>query len=339
METDVVKRDHFMKVLKPREIVAELAKYIIGQDQAKRSVAIALRNRWRRQQVPPDLRDEIAPKNIIMIGPTGVGKTGRSVGTPDYGSVFGGNRVKAAILYAVRDLRIEEMSVPEPHPGEALVRIRACGVCPSDVRRYTLTGPGGPPRLIGHEWVGEVAALETEETDLSVGDRVAVDWRVICGVCHYCRRGAFNFCLAAEPPRVRGGFGEYGCAPVSNLRRLEPHVTYSEAVFAEPLACCINGMRRSGVDFGRTVVVIGCGPIGLMHVQLARHRGAHVIACDLMPERLEKAREVGAQATICASPEDTVAQVKAATRGFGADAIMIAVGGGARWKWLCRWPI
>ena len=75
METDVVKRDHFMKVLKPREIVAELAKYIIGQDQAKRSVAIALRNRWRRQQVPPDLRDEIAPKNIIMIGPTGVGKT------------------------------------------------------------------------------------------------------------------------------------------------------------------------------------------------------------------------------------------------------------------------
>ncbi|OPX36353.1 MAG: HslU--HslV peptidase ATPase subunit [Desulfobacteraceae bacterium 4484_190.2] len=64
-----------MKVLTPREIVSELDEYIIGQDQAKRSVAIALRNRWRRQQVPPELRDEIAPKNIIMIGPTGVGKT------------------------------------------------------------------------------------------------------------------------------------------------------------------------------------------------------------------------------------------------------------------------
>ncbi|MBU4425895.1 MAG: ATP-dependent protease ATPase subunit HslU [Proteobacteria bacterium] len=64
-----------MKALTPREIVSELDKYIIGQDQAKRSVAIALRNRWRRQQVPPELRDEIAPKNIIMIGPTGVGKT------------------------------------------------------------------------------------------------------------------------------------------------------------------------------------------------------------------------------------------------------------------------
>jgi len=61
--------------LTPRQIVAELDKYIIGQDKAKRSVAIALRNRWRRQQVPEELRDEIAPKNIIMIGPTGVGKT------------------------------------------------------------------------------------------------------------------------------------------------------------------------------------------------------------------------------------------------------------------------
>ena len=61
--------------LTPRAIVEELDRYIVGQAKAKRAVAIALRNRWRRQQVPPDLRDEIAPKNIIMIGPTGVGKT------------------------------------------------------------------------------------------------------------------------------------------------------------------------------------------------------------------------------------------------------------------------
>ncbi|MGE0684014.1 MAG: ATP-dependent protease ATPase subunit HslU [Candidatus Binatia bacterium] len=64
-----------MHVMTPREIVSELDRYIIGQRKAKRAVAIALRNRWRRQQVPEDLRDEIAPKNILMIGPTGVGKT------------------------------------------------------------------------------------------------------------------------------------------------------------------------------------------------------------------------------------------------------------------------
>jgi ATP-dependent HslUV protease ATP-binding subunit HslU len=61
--------------LTPREIVAELDKYVIGQAQAKRAVAIALRNRTRRQKLPPDIADEIAPKNILMIGPTGVGKT------------------------------------------------------------------------------------------------------------------------------------------------------------------------------------------------------------------------------------------------------------------------
>ena len=64
-----------VRELTPREIVRELDLYVIGQDAAKRSVAIALRNRWRRLQVPPGLREEIMPKNIIMIGPTGVGKT------------------------------------------------------------------------------------------------------------------------------------------------------------------------------------------------------------------------------------------------------------------------
>ncbi|HKI81343.1 MAG TPA: AAA family ATPase, partial [Pseudodesulfovibrio sp.] len=64
-----------MSNLTPREIVSELDKYIIGQEAAKRMVAIAMRNRWRRQQLDPELRDEIAPKNIILMGPTGVGKT------------------------------------------------------------------------------------------------------------------------------------------------------------------------------------------------------------------------------------------------------------------------
>src|SRR5712692_323527 len=64
-----------MATFTPREIVSELDRYIVGQRAAKRAVAIALRNRWRRLHVPPELRDEIAPKNIIMIGPTGVGKT------------------------------------------------------------------------------------------------------------------------------------------------------------------------------------------------------------------------------------------------------------------------
>ena len=64
-----------MTELTPREIVSELDRFVIGQAAAKRAVAVALRNRWRRKQLPQDLRDEVYPKNILMIGPTGVGKT------------------------------------------------------------------------------------------------------------------------------------------------------------------------------------------------------------------------------------------------------------------------
>src|SRR5574339_158117 len=64
-----------MKDLTPRQIVAELDRYIVGQNDAKKAVAIALRNRWRRQRAPENIRDEISPNNIILIGPTGVGKT------------------------------------------------------------------------------------------------------------------------------------------------------------------------------------------------------------------------------------------------------------------------
>src|SRR5688572_979216 len=68
-------KDTGMKHLTPKEIVSELDKYIVGQNDAKRAVAVAIRNRWRRQQLPEDMRQDVSPKNIIMIGPTGVGKT------------------------------------------------------------------------------------------------------------------------------------------------------------------------------------------------------------------------------------------------------------------------
>ena len=77
MEKNIIldKQDASNNYLTPHQIVTELNKYVIGQDEAKKSVAIALRNRWRRQHATEDIRDEIMPNNIIMIGPTGVGKT------------------------------------------------------------------------------------------------------------------------------------------------------------------------------------------------------------------------------------------------------------------------
>jgi L-iditol 2-dehydrogenase len=249
--------------------------------------------------------------------------------------------MKAARLYGPRDLRVETIPDPRPGPGEALIRIHACGVCPSDLRSYLGSRPGGAsgagPRTPGHEWAGEIVSLgdETEgapaegappegEPRLQVGDRVVADPRYVCGRCYQCRRGVFNYCERLQRI-VRGGFAEYGVSPLSQLRRLPDHVSYEEASFCEPLACVVNGNEMTPMRLGDDVVIVGAGPIGLMHLQLARARGARLISSDPLPERLETARALGAHDLVQPGPEDAIARVKELTEGRGADAVVVAV--------------
>jgi L-iditol 2-dehydrogenase len=152
------------------------------------------------------------------------------------------------------------------------------------------------------------------------------DWRVVCGECYYCRRGIFNYCQHMGRGRVRGGFVEYGLAPVSNLRHVPDSVSFRAACFCEPLACCLNGIARNNIRPGDDVVVVGAGQIGLMHLQLARNLGARVIACDPIEPRLDKARELGADEVVCPGREDAVARVHELTEGRGANAVIVAVG-------------
>jgi L-iditol 2-dehydrogenase len=253
--------------------------------------------------------------------------------------------MKAARLYGPRDLRVEEMPDPAPGPGEALIRIEACGVCPSDVRGYlgTRASTTAGPRTPGHEWAGVVVALgppleaaggnghaagtTAPAPAVKEGDRVVADWRVVCGQCYQCRRGVFNYCEQLRRA-VRGGFAEYGVAPVSQLRVLPDHVSFEEASFCEPLACVINGNEMTPIRLGEDVVIVGAGPIGLLHLQLAKNRGARLIVSDPLAARLEIARELGAHDVVDASAGDPVEQVRALTGGRGADAVIVAVGAG-----------
>ena len=237
--------------------------------------------------------------------------------------------MQAAVLYGPGDLRVE--TVPRPAivaPDEALIRIRACGICPSDLRAYS--GVRKPPRDFpytpGHEWAGEIVALGEAAAGLAVGDRVVPSWRVVCGWCYYCLRGLHNYCENLARGRVRGGFAEYGVAPVASLLKIPPAVTYPEAAFCEPLACCINGSRWSQIALGADVAILGAGPIGLLHLQLAKCSGARVIVSDLLPERLQKAEELGADALVNAAQEDPVAREQALTGGRGAEVVIVAVG-------------
>lgn len=237
--------------------------------------------------------------------------------------------MKAAMLYGPRDIRIEDIERFQPAQNEVLVRIHAVGICPSDLRGYT--GARKPrtgfPTTMGHEWVGEIVKLPAMCDDFEIGDRVAAMWAHFCGECYFCRKGEQNRCITRWG-HTRGGFMEYGLAPPSSLRKLFKTTPYSEAVFAEPLACCLNGHKKLDMSVGDSVVIVGEGPIGLTHLQLARLSGAtKIIVSGLMPERLKMAKKLGADYTINAAEVDAVEEVKRLTDGRGADKVQIAVGG------------
>jgi len=235
-------------------------------------------------------------------------------------------KMRQATLYGPQEFRVEEVEAPQAGAREVLIRIRVCGVCPSDVRLYTGARSNvNYPRTVGHEWVGEVIEVGPEVEEFQVGDRVAAFVQRVCGMCRNCQRGLFNLCLN-RLPSIKGGFCEIGWAVPEALVRIPEGASYDEIAFSEPLACCLNGIRRTPIVPGDTVAIVGVGPIGQMLAQLARIRGARVIALDLDPERLALARSLGAEETVLASQPDAAEQVLDLTHGAGVDAAIVAVG-------------
>jgi ATP-dependent HslUV protease ATP-binding subunit HslU len=162
-----------MSDLKPSEIVKELDAYIIGQEQAKRSVAIALRNRWRRHQVPEELRDEIAPKNIILIGPTGVGKTeiarrlSRLTDSPftkvEASKFTEVGYVGRDVESMVRDLVEVTINLLKVREQEA-VRVKAMQIAEERMLDLLLPKSEGRPSALGGESGLEVVSKAAEES-------------------------------------------------------------------------------------------------------------------------------------------------------------------------------
>jgi len=231
----------------------------------------------------------------------------------------------------------EEKEVPQPKAGEVVVKVAGCGICGTDLNLFVGKRPRGWkiafPFQMGHELAGTIHAVGEgvpDERGLSVGDRVVPDGRLPCGYCRYCRRGHENLCVSAG--YIAGGFAQYAAYPFRNLVKVPDGVDLVEAAFAEPLACCINGNNKLvDVPLGGTGLVIGTGPIGLLHVQLLRSRGLRVIAIDLKETRLQVAKALGANHVLQAhNPHEVdpvlIDQVKELTDGMGADVIVSAAG-------------
>jgi L-iditol 2-dehydrogenase len=237
--------------------------------------------------------------------------------------------MKVAMWYNNRDVRIEEKPFPKIGPGEVLVRVEASGICGSDVMEWYRIDRA--PLILGHEVSGQIVEVGEGVKRYKEGERVALAHHVPCNICHYCLSGHHTVCETLRRTNFYpGGFVEYVRMPAINVDRgifvLPDHVSYEDATFVEPLACVLRGQRLAFMKPGSSVVVIGSGIAGLLHVMLAHAFGARlVIATDISEYRLEAARRFGADIAIHAK-EDLPGRLRGVNHGLLADLVIVCTG-------------
>ena len=234
-----------------------------------------------------------------------------------------------AVYYNNRDIRIQEMPKPEIASDEILVKVLACGICGSDVVEWYRVPKA--PRILGHEATGIIEKTGEEVTQYNVGDRVFVSHHVPCNKCRYCLKGNHTACETLHTTNYYpGGFAQYIRVAKINVEygvyKLPSNMSYDEGTFIEPLACAIRGQRLAGIQKENTLLIIGSGISGTLHIQLAKLKGVKkIVAADINSYRLELAEKFGAHHTINAK-ENLPKKLKEINEGKPADQVMICTG-------------
>jgi L-iditol 2-dehydrogenase len=248
--------------------------------------------------------------------------------------------MRAVVYRGVNDLRLETVPVPEIGPGELLVKVAACGVCGTDLKKIH-TGSHSAPRIFGHEMAGTVVRVGEGAAGFAVGERVVVHHHVPCGECYYCRKQTFAQCAVYKKVGATAGFEPSGGGFAEYIRvmdwivanrgvvRIPAEVPFEQAAFLEPVNTVLKAVKMLNLAADETVLVIGQGPIGVMLAALARRTGARVLTSDLYPERHAIAAKFNLSDPIDAGRENVVERAFAATDGRGTDAVILAVGGTA----------
>ncbi len=242
--------------------------------------------------------------------------------------------MRALIFHEPGRIQVEQVPDPAPGPGEAVLRVGAGGICASDLRVFRGEKHAAAGVIPGHEFAGTVAAVGPGVDTLHPGDRVAVYPILACGGCDFCRRGLRNRCLARQTLGYdrNGGLAEYVLLPEAIVRQgqavaLPEGLSLARASLTEPVACVLNSLETCGLRAGSSVFVVGAGPMGLLHVILARALGAGaIIVSEPVPARRAMADRLGATVVVDSDPARARAAVLDATRGQGAEVVIISVG-------------
>jgi L-iditol 2-dehydrogenase len=237
--------------------------------------------------------------------------------------------MRVAMYYSNQDVRLEEKPMPQISPGEVLMRVEASGICGTDLLEWYRQHKA--PMVLGHEVAGVIAAVGEGVKHYRVGERICAAHHVPCNACHYCLSGHHTVCDTLRRTNFDpGGFAEYVRLPRINVEqgifRLPDEVSFEQATFVEPLACVLRGQRSAHLEPGQSVLVIGSGVAGLLHMQLARISGAdHVVATDIVDYRLEAARRFGVDVAVHAR-DYAPASLRETADGRLADLVVICSG-------------
>ncbi|MCX8187987.1 MAG: zinc-binding dehydrogenase [Nitrososphaeria archaeon] len=236
-------------------------------------------------------------------------------------------------LFGKEDLKLEKVGEPTLEEPGAILRVRATSICATDIKAYTTGARTKIPITLGHEFSGEIVDASREYADY-IGKRVVVNPNIFCGKCEYCLSGEHVLCpnRYAIGIDVDGSFAEYLKIPeqafrVGGVQEIPGNLSYEEASLAEPLSACYRGQRKLGIGLGDTVAIIGAGPIGIMHLKLAKAAGASkVIISEVDERRARVAEELGVDHVVNPMKEDLEKRVMELTGGRGVDAVIVAVG-------------
>lgn len=237
--------------------------------------------------------------------------------------------MKAALLYAPGDVRIGDVDVPSISDDQVLIRIRAVGICQSDIRvikglsrkKYFSYGYDSYG-LTGHEWSGEIVELGKKVHGFDVGDRVVPEIIISCGKCKMCIEGRTNLCLNKQ--YVIRGYAEYAVAPYTNLYRVPQSVSFEDAALAEPIAVALHANRIAKPRPGSLILIIGSGPMGLLNLMISKLSGANVVMSDVIDERLQMAKSLGADGVVNPAKEDIITRINELNDGYGADVVIVS---------------
>jgi len=225
---------------------------------------------------------------------------------------------------------IEFQDYPDPEAGDGLLlRVKACGVCATDVKAFLGHRHGmKPPTILGHEFAGEVE--QSGVPGFEVGDRVAAAPYAGCGECQLCLSGHEELC-SRKVFISSGAFAERVSIPAALVRKtgwkIPEDVSWEEAVLAEPLACCILALSACRWKPGQSLMLVGAGVMGMLLVELARAWGAtRILVSEPDAKRRELAAELGSQVFDPIEGGDVCAWAREQTDGAGPDVVIAAVG-------------